>query len=148
MVQFSKILIPIDFSERCLGAARFAIPLAERFHSEITFLHVQPPPEYDSEENAERETRVEKQLRDFLCAAFTHLDVKRILRVGPDVALEIVQYACEQQSDLIMMPTHGYGVFRRLDLFLVFRRPLGGVERAILPAACYQQALVGNEEAD
>jgi hypothetical protein len=25
-VRFSKILIPIDFSERCLGAARFAIP--------------------------------------------------------------------------------------------------------------------------
>jgi hypothetical protein len=36
----------------------------------------------------------------------------------------------------------------RLDLFLVFRRPLGGVARAILPAACFQQALVGNEEAD
>jgi hypothetical protein len=35
-----------------------------------------------------------------------------------------------------------------LDLFLVFRRPLGGVGRAILPAACFQQALVGNEEAD
>lgn len=116
MVQFSKIVIPVDFSERCLGAARFAIPLAERFHSEITFLHVQPPPENDSEENAKREARVEKQLRDFLCAAFAHLDVKRTLRVGPDVALEIVQYAREQQSDLIMMPTHGYGVFRRLLL--------------------------------
>jgi nucleotide-binding universal stress UspA family protein len=116
MVHFSKILIPIDFSERCLGAARFAIPLAERFHSEITFLHVEPPPEYDSEENAEREARVEKQLRDFLCAAFAHLDVKRILRVGPDVGSEIVQSAREQQSDLIMMPTHGYGVFRRLLL--------------------------------
>jgi nucleotide-binding universal stress UspA family protein len=113
MVHVSKILIPIDFSERCLGAARFAIPLAERFHSEITFLHVEPPPEYDSEENAEREARVEKQLRDFLCAAFAHLDVKRVLRVGPDVGSEIVQSACEQQSDLIMMPTHGYGVFRR-----------------------------------
>lgn len=116
MVHVSKILIPIDFSERCLGAARFAIPLAEHFHSEITFLHVEPPPEYDSEENAEREARVEKQLRDFLCAAFAHLDVKRILRVGPDVGSEIVQSACEQQSDLIMMPTHGYGVFRRLLL--------------------------------
>jgi nucleotide-binding universal stress UspA family protein len=116
MVQFSKILIPIDFSERCLGAACFAIPLAERFHSEITFLHVEPPPECDSEENAERVARVEKQLRDFLCAAFARLDVKRVLRVGPDVAQEIVQYLRQQQSDLIMMPTHGYGAFRRLLL--------------------------------
>jgi nucleotide-binding universal stress UspA family protein len=55
-------------------------------------------------------------LRDFLCAAFAHLDVKRILRVGPDVAHEIVQYAREYGSDLIMMPTHGYGAFRRFLL--------------------------------
>ena len=106
-MQFSKLLIPTDFSERCVGAARFAIPLAERFCSEITFLHIEPPPEYDLEETAKREARVEKQLRDFLCAAFAHLDVKRILQVGPDVADGIVQYSRQQHSDLIMMPTHG-----------------------------------------
>ena len=42
----------------------------------------------------------------------------------------------------------GWAYELKLDLFLVFRRPLGGVARAILPAACFQQALVGNEEAD
>jgi hypothetical protein len=54
---------------------------------------VEPPPEYDSGENAAHEARVEKQLRDFLCAAFAHLDVRRALRVGPDIAQEIVQYS-------------------------------------------------------
>jgi len=112
---FSKILIPIDFSERCLGAARFAIPLAERFHSEITFLHVQEPLAGELEGNAERQEHMEKQLRDFLCAAFAHLDVKRVLRCG-DPASEIVAYANNNDSDLIMMPTHGYGAFRRLLL--------------------------------
>jgi nucleotide-binding universal stress UspA family protein len=116
MVPFSEILIPIDFSERCLGAARFSIPLAERFHSEITLLHVEAPPEAYPDRDLEREVPPEKRLRDFLCAAFAHLDVKRILRVGPDVAQEIVQYAREHGSDLIMMPTHGYGAFRRFLL--------------------------------
>jgi nucleotide-binding universal stress UspA family protein len=116
MEPFSKILLPIAFSERCLGAARFAIPLAERFHSEVTLLHVEAPPNDKSEGNAEREAGVEKQLHDFLCAAFAHLDVKRVLRIGTDVAQEIVNYARQQGSDLIMMPTHGYGVFRRLLL--------------------------------
>ena len=116
MIPLSKILIPIDFSERCLGAARFAIPLAERFHSEITLLHVEPPSEAYPDVSGERGVPSEKRLRDFLVAAFTHLDVKRILRVGTDVADEIVQYAREHGSDLIMMPTHGYGPFRRLLL--------------------------------
>lgn len=115
---FAKILIPIDFSERCLGAARFSIPLAERFHSEITLLHVEMPDEADPypDRDIEREIPPEKRLRDFLVAAFTHLDVKRILRIGTDVAQEIVHYARDDGSDLIMMPTHGYGAFRRLLL--------------------------------
>jgi nucleotide-binding universal stress UspA family protein len=116
MIPFSRILIPIDFSEPCLGAARFAIPLAERFHSEITLLHIEPPPEAYANRSIEREIPPEKQLRDFLVAAFTHLNVKRVLRVGPDVADQIVQYALEYGSDLIMMPTRGYGAFRRLLL--------------------------------
>lgn len=120
---FSKILIPIDFSERCLGAARFAIPLAERFHSEITFLHVQDPLAAETDLNADREEHIEKQLRDFLCAAFAHLDVKRVLLSG-EPADEIVAYANNHGSDLIMMPTHGYGVFRR--------RLLGSVTAKVL----------------
>lgn len=116
MVPFSNILLPIDFSERCLGAARFSIPLAERFHSEITLLHVEMPPEAYPESNIDREIPPEKRLRDFLCAAFAHLDVKRVLRVGFDVAEEIVKYARDHDTDLIMMPTHGYGAFRRLLL--------------------------------
>jgi len=116
MVPFLKILIPIDFSERCLGAARFSIPLAERFHSQITLLHVEAPPEAYPDRDLEREVPPEKRLRDFLCAAFAHLDVKRILLMGPDVAHEIVRYARDDGSDLIMMPTHGYGAVRRLLL--------------------------------
>lgn len=111
----SKILIPIDFSERCLGAARFAIPLAERFHSEVTLLHVVPEAGSDWELHADRKEQAKKQLRDFLCAAFAHLDAKRVLRIGAP-AQEIVAYAQENGSDLIMMPTRGYGAFRRLLL--------------------------------
>lgn len=112
---FSRILIPTDFSERCVGAARFAIPLAERFQSEIVILHVEATPSADLEANDDRKRLAERRLCDFLPAAFAHLNVKRMLRAG-DPAGEIVRCAEAERSGLIMMPTHGYGPFRRLLL--------------------------------
>ena len=50
MFPLKKILLPIDFSERCLGGARYAIPLVEHFHSELTLLHVVSPIDYLSPE--------------------------------------------------------------------------------------------------
>jgi len=47
MKSLSKILLPVDFSERSLGAARYAKTLADRFHSELTLLHVLTPPHYE-----------------------------------------------------------------------------------------------------
>ena len=50
MFPLAKILLPIDFSERCLGGARYSIPLVEHFHSELTLLHVISPIDYLSPE--------------------------------------------------------------------------------------------------
>ena len=41
MFTLSRILMPIDFSERCIGGVRYAIPLAERFQSELTLLQTE-----------------------------------------------------------------------------------------------------------
>ena len=119
MFSLTKILVPIDFSERCLGATRYAIPLVEHFHSELTLLHVFSPIEDVSLEvrtfNETRREKAQKALDDFLCAALNHLNTHRLLREG-DPAEIIVDQARRDRSDMIMMPTHGYGPFRRLLL--------------------------------
>lgn len=108
MFKLAKILLPIDFAERCLGGARYAIPLVEHFHSELTLLHVIFPIDYLSPEvqtfNEDRRKKASKQLDDFLCAALNHLHTRRILRVG-DPAEVITDQAVQDRSDLIMMPT-------------------------------------------
>ena len=43
MHSLKKILVPVDFSERCAGAVRHARELALRFDSELILLHVLPP---------------------------------------------------------------------------------------------------------
>ena len=119
MFSLAKILIPIDFSDRCLGATRYAIPLVERFHSELTLVHVVSPIDDLSPEatrlNESHRQKARKMLDDFLCAALNHLNTRRILREG-DPAEIIVDQARQDKSDMIMMPTHGYGPFRRMLL--------------------------------
>jgi nucleotide-binding universal stress UspA family protein len=126
MFSLRKILLPIDFSDRCLGAARYAAPyLGNHFSSEVTLLHVVPPYlDFGAEELGlslsgdwieKRKSQAQRALDLFLSEELRQLSVKRVLAEG-DAARHIVEYAHSQQTNLIMMPTHGHGPFRRLLL--------------------------------
>ena len=142
MFSLSRILMPIDFSERCLGGVRYAIPLAERFRSELTLLHVVPPIDYPSPEirtiNETRRREASRQLEKFLCVELIHLNVRRIVREG-DPAETITDQAWHGRSDLIMMPTHGYGPFRRLLLGSVTSKVLHDTACAVWTGAHVEQ---------
>jgi nucleotide-binding universal stress UspA family protein len=139
MALISRILVPVVFSERCQDATRYAAALACRFHCDLALLHVfvQPwaaysspegyatPPPYDLESTL---GQVQDELNGFLADELRTLSVQRFLTEG-DPARGIAQYACSKGCDLIVMPTHGYGPFRR---FL-----LGSVTAKVLhDAAC------------
>ncbi|HUE00235.1 MAG TPA: universal stress protein [Bryobacteraceae bacterium] len=126
MKSLSKILLPVDFSERSLGAARYAKTLADRFHSELTLLHILTPPHYEfgaleiggsmlTELYSNRTEQVEKELETFLAGELAGLDVSRVVLEG-DPARQIVEYAHAEKVGLIVMPTHGYGPFRQFIL--------------------------------
>lgn len=126
MFSLAKVLFPVDFSDRCAGAARFVLALASRFQSQVTMLHVLPPPHYEfsalevggavlNELFANRAQQVARELDEYLAPEFEGVPVKRLLLEG-DPAKMIVQHAASEGVDLIVMPTHGYGTFRRFIL--------------------------------
>jgi nucleotide-binding universal stress UspA family protein len=125
MLEISKILLPVDFSERACRAARYVVPFAGRFQAEVVLLHVLPPHfEFGSVELGtavledlivERRERAQRAIDTFLATEFTGLRTQRVLLDG-DPAREIIDFAHEQHCDLIFMPTHGHGPFRRLLL--------------------------------
>lgn len=124
MFSLSRILLPIDFSERSISATRDAIPLARHFNSELTLLHViSPQRETASTEGALTEeaspaaVRAEREaaLESFMKEELKGLKVKRVAMEG-DPAPEIVHFADSGKFDFIMMATHGYGPFRRFLL--------------------------------
>jgi len=125
MPSVSKILLPVDFSERSLGAAQYAKVLAERYRSEITLLHVVTPVHYEfgalegcamlGEIYADRVQQAQDNLDRFLKEELAGCQTRRVLLEG-DAARRIVEFAHAGQVSLIVMPTHGYGPFRRFLL--------------------------------
>ncbi len=121
-----KILFSVDFSERCSSAARMVEVFAGRFQAELTLLHVLQPLTYN-DLPVDSAGIAEQRLGSFLAAELTHFDVRRVLLEG-NPATQILDYAHSQGSDLIMLPTHGYGAFRRLILGSVTAEVLHGAE--------------------
>jgi nucleotide-binding universal stress UspA family protein len=122
----AKILLPVDFSERSLGAARYAKILADHFRSQLILLHVLTPPHYEfgaleiggsmlTELYSNRGAQVEKELETFLAAELEDVEARRVVLEG-DPARRIVDYARDEHIGLIVMPTHGYGPFRQFIL--------------------------------
>jgi nucleotide-binding universal stress UspA family protein len=124
MPVLSKILAPVAFSARCEGAVHYAEALACHFHSDLVLLHVVTPiPTYwapdavvmSPEVTDEAIEQSKAELNRFAAEGLKGISVTRVVEEG-DPAQEIVQYAHNGNFDLIVMPTHGYGPFRRFLL--------------------------------
>lgn len=125
MFPYTEILFPVDFSERARTAAPFVLSMAQRWNAKLTLLHVlQPMPTAYGGMDAvytkpsdftEASCELERLLEKFAAAEFPKLDVSCVVEIG-DPATQIAEYARANGSQLIAMPTHGYGTFRRLLL--------------------------------
>ncbi len=124
MRTFQKILFPVDLSDTCTAAVPWIEMMAKKFQAEVTLLHVlEMPPVYFSDwygysavidMDAIRDARI-NEVNAYLADRFQGLQVHRDVVEG-EAAHVICQYTNEHGSDLIMMPTHGYGIFRSLLL--------------------------------
>jgi nucleotide-binding universal stress UspA family protein len=122
----NKILLPVDFSNTSLRVVHQAAFLARHFHSEIILLHVVAPMSYPvgileigyeltGDLHAGIMKRAQRNLDQSLRSELDTIAVKRLLLRG-DPAREIAQTARDEKVDLIVMSTHGHGVFYRFLL--------------------------------
>jgi nucleotide-binding universal stress UspA family protein len=122
MTAITHILFPFDFSAEGLEVVPFVRALAARFDATVTVLSVVPPtwelpPEgmrpLTGESPREWVDALQRRLNHALMREFQGVRVDRIADAG-DPALRIAAFARTNPTDLIMLPTHGLGVFRRL----------------------------------
>jgi len=114
-LHLARILVPIDFSPHAKKALEYAVDLATKFGAEITLLHVLEQLVYPGEwlvampttSSFVPETR--RALEEKLEGMMEDQSVKKKITVRMGRAWqEIVEFAKERGSDLIVMGTHGY----------------------------------------
>lgn len=148
MLAIKNILFPIDFSERCCGAAPFVRTMAQRFGARITLMSVVAPFWQSGSGDLsgalvvdmdELKRDAEVRLNGAFAREFADLTVDRVAEIG-DPAETITRYAHTQGADLIMMPTHGYGPFRSLLLGSVTAKVLHDAQCPVWTATHVEDA--------
>jgi nucleotide-binding universal stress UspA family protein len=113
MPLINKILFPVDFSDSCVSVARYVEAFAGQFEAEVLLLHVVGPGDGELTLPEELLTRRQAQLNAFLADELKYFSTQRFCVTGDEPAPEIVDAALRWRPDLVMMPTHGLGVFQR-----------------------------------
>lgn len=123
-VKFSKIMVAIDGSKSSLNAADFAISLAKRDNAELTLLtvihtalglgHAGKPEEWHKNERMRAQELFQKIKKE---AQNLNITCKEnIIETHMSVDGAIVNYAEEQNADLIVIGTSGMSDFRKMLL--------------------------------
>jgi len=142
MPTIKHILLPLDFSAASLAAIPYVRALANRFHAKVTVLSIVPPtwvaPPGIIVSPAGSDPEVLQSTLQ------THLDKQpiegfeappaRLTAVG-DPAVKIAEFTRDNAVDLVTIPTHGHGLFRRLLLGSVTSKVLHDVHCPVWTAA-------------
>lgn len=139
MLALKHILFPVDFSERCEKAAPFVDAMAKRFGAKLTLLSTIQPLVYGGliEPSGPMTLQpdlliagLESRLNRAFPERFQGVAVERVVQLG-DPALCVAEFVKNHSVDLVMLPTHGYGPFRRLLLGSVAAKILHDVKRPV-----------------
>jgi len=133
-MRIRNLLFPIDFSERSRATAPFVYAFAKLYDSRVILVHAYqaaPPfPEVGGvmvDDCAALEPITRRRLQQF--AEEELPKVNTLLIAAPGSPSEVIRAeATAHRVDLLAMPTHGYGGFRRLLLGSVTARMLRNLD--------------------
>lgn len=124
MIDLKNLLVPVDFSDACLKATEYAVSLGHRFGATLHLLHVIEDPvvylpmfeSYPLPTREQFETYALDRLENWIPEEDTEgLNIESHFRHGAPHA-EVIDFATDSRTDLIIMGTHGRGIAAHLLL--------------------------------
>lgn len=142
MLPFKKVVFPVDYSEACEAIAPAVRDTVEKFGASLTLVHA-----YGAEALAETNLRLadpalfqeihtiqENKLREWAAKYFEGIKFEPIVKLG-EASAAIHDVLKANGADLVMMPTHGHGAFRRMLVGSVAAKILHDFDGAIWTAS-------------
>lgn len=141
MIPFRRILFPVGFSPACLAVVPHVREMVKHNHAQLTLFHAADPTVLVFGPNGEGlltnvpawKELVEAEnarLNAFAAGHFAGLRPMLVLKEG-DPGASIAREVAESGCDLVMMPTRGEGLFRRLLIGSVAAKVLHDVSCAV-----------------
>ncbi len=137
MLPFKNILFPVDYSDICRASVPYVDEMTRHFSAHLTVVHAYSNTDWLKQV----EEREERQLTEFVAEAFSSPDVDAFLEEA-DPATAIDKLVRKQESDLVMMPTHGLNAIGRLYSGSLTEKLLHDVRAAVW--TCAGWALAGS----
>ncbi|MBI1356912.1 MAG: hypothetical protein GC160_21440 [Acidobacteria bacterium] len=147
MPQIKTILAPVDFSDRSRHGLEHAAAFARLFDSRVIVAHFLPPSPYEYAafdegffaaaawpDIGDVRDKLEERLDALIAQANLTTPTDKIIRRG-DPVTEIEEIIQQQGVDMVMLPTHGYGPFRRFVLGSVTNKVLHDVSIPVFTGA-------------
>ena len=142
MPSIKHILFPLDFSAAGVATIPYVRTLANQLHAKVTVLSVVPPawvtppgliPPPSGLDPEALQNTLQAHL-DELAMDGLESPPARLSAVG-DPAVKIAEFTRDNSVDLVMLPTHGHGLFRELLLGSVCSKVLHDVHCPVWTAA-------------
>jgi nucleotide-binding universal stress UspA family protein len=127
-LQASRVLVPFDYSERCVNAVRRALDIVTDggkvivVHVMMNFYPVHPTELYPDYSEESQRKRSETRMREMLTEGDVDPEKVQLVFTIGDAGIEVTEMAKEQDVDLIVVPSHGRRGFQRMLLGSVAER--------------------------
>lgn len=140
MLPFRKVVFPVDYSDPCNAAVPYVKEIVERFDTELSLVHAYGSESLPGNEivfadpslAAKAQESELARLREF-AGSFQPRRVETVVQLG-DPGSVIDNLIRHQQTDLVMLPTHGRGLVRRMLLGSVAAKVLHDTSAAVWTA--------------
>jgi nucleotide-binding universal stress UspA family protein len=112
-INVKRVVVCVDFSKHAKRALIQAISIARQYHAELTLLHVLEdlPGSADVQSAIDRATiELRKSVSPQVCK---RVPIKFLTRIGKPYQ-QIVEFAVEAQTDLMIMGVRGSGSLKRV----------------------------------